>query len=105
MKDEPPKPFEVQKMKATTHCFVEEEVLEKKGICLFKGEFRALDNKKVQMVTLPANFQAMGKDDKNLQIFKNLVKTYYLHILLFYKRFDMTYKTNLGPKHPLSYDN
>ena len=47
MKDEPPKPYEVQKMKTTTHFFVEEEVLEKKGVCLFKAEFRAPNNKKV----------------------------------------------------------
>ena len=58
--DEASKPYEVQKMKTTTHCFVEEEVLEHKGVCLFKGEFRAPDNKKGTNGEPPGKFSGDG---------------------------------------------
>ena len=40
-------PFTPKKMKVTTQCFIDVEVMERKGMFLFKGKFHTPKGKKV----------------------------------------------------------
>ena len=51
--DELAPPYTPEKMKLTTQCFVDAELLEKRNTCIFKGEFHTPEGKKVHMVDLP----------------------------------------------------
>ena len=47
--------------------------MERKGLCLFKGEFHTLEGKKVQMVALPHTFQRLGQEDEYQEVYSKLV--------------------------------
>ena len=53
-------PYMLEKMKVTTQCFVDADILAKKNTCLFRGEFHTPEGKKVPMVALPDTFQQLG---------------------------------------------
>ena len=55
--EEPVPPFTPEKMKITTQCFVDAELLERRNLAIFKGEFHTPEGKKVLMVDLPDTFQ------------------------------------------------
>ena len=57
-------PYTPKKMKMTTQCFVDGNILERRGTCLFKGEFHTLEGNKVKMVALPDTFQRLGLEDQ-----------------------------------------
>ena len=64
--------YQPQKIKAITTCFVDEEILQSKGTCVFKGEFAAPMNKKVGLITMPSSFQELGKDDEYISVYRQL---------------------------------
>ena len=43
-------PYQPLKVKTTNSCFVAAEELQEKNICLFKGKFWDVENKRVQIV-------------------------------------------------------
>ena len=55
--DELAPPYIPKKMKLTTQCFVDAELLERRNICIFKGEFHTPEGQKVLLVDLPYTFQ------------------------------------------------
>ena len=55
--DDPAPPYTPKKMKLTTQCFVDAELLEKRNTCIFRGQIHTLDGKKVHMVDLLDTFQ------------------------------------------------
>ena len=57
---EPSELYVPQKVKTSTTCFVDEEVLAKRGTCVFRGEFAAPKQNKVGLVLLPS-FRRLGK--------------------------------------------
>lgn len=54
-------PYKIAKLKTTSHCFVDVETLHQKGTCIFMGEYKDHNNKKVQVMTLLATFQELKK--------------------------------------------
>ena len=64
--------YQPQNLKATTMCFVDEEELQAKGTCVFKGEFATPKDKKVGIVTMPPNLQELGKEDKYITVYRRL---------------------------------
>ena len=73
-------PYTLKKMKVTTQC-IDTEVLENKGLYLFKGEFHILEGKKVQMITLPNSFQRLGREEEFQTIYNKLVIENYFKLL------------------------
>ena len=70
--------FKPQKVKTSTTCFVDEDILQSKGTCVFRGEFAAPNTRKLGLVTMPVNFQAMGRDDEYIDVFRRLgLKDYF----------------------------
>ena len=59
-------------MELSSSCFVNAELLHKRKTCLFKTNFRALDDKIVHMVMLPKPFQEIGQDPAYQKIYKEL---------------------------------
>ena len=57
--EEPVPPFTPEKMKITTQCIVDAELLERRNLAIFKGEFHTPDGKKVLIVDLPDTFQQL----------------------------------------------
>ena len=70
--DDQPPSYVPHKMKTSMQSFVDTKVPTNKGTCIFRGEFVTPQNKKVQMVTLPKNFQQMGRDEQKLKVYKQL---------------------------------
>ena len=64
--------YQPQKVKAITTCFVDEEILQSKGTCVFKGEFATPKDKKVGLITMPPSFQELGKDEEYISVYKRL---------------------------------
>ena len=58
--EKPAPPYTPEKMKLTTQCFVDAELLEKRNTCIFRGEFHTLEDKKVHMMDLLDTFQKLG---------------------------------------------
>ena len=58
---DPEEYYKPQKVKTSTTCFVDEDILQSKGTCVFRGEFATPNARKVALVTMPANFQTMGR--------------------------------------------
>ena len=65
-------PYTPEKMKTTTQCFVDVELLEKKGTRIFKGELHTPDGKRVHMVDLPDTFQKLELDKDVQAIYAKL---------------------------------
>ena len=61
-----------QKVKTSTTCFVDEEVLSAKGTCVFRGEFAAPKHNKVGLVLLPSSFQTLGLEEGYIDIYKKI---------------------------------
>ena len=64
--------YQPQGLKATTTCFVDEEELQAKGTCVFKGEFATPKDKKVGIMTMPPSLQELGKEDKYITVYRRL---------------------------------
>ena len=70
--NEPAPPYTPKKMKLTTQCFVDVELLERRNTCIFRGEFHTLEGKKVHMVDLPDTLKQPGQDEDILEIYTKL---------------------------------
>ena len=69
---DPEEYYKPQKVKTSTTCFVDEDELADKGAYVFRAEFAAPNSKKVRLVKMPANLQAMGRDDEYMEVYKRL---------------------------------
>ena len=65
-------PYTPEKMKVTTQCFADAELLEKKDTCIFRGEFHTPQGKKVHMVDLPDTLQRLDQDQDAQEIYTKL---------------------------------
>ena len=70
--DEPAPPYTPEKMKLTTQCFVDAELLERRNTCIFKGEFHTPEGRKIHMVDLPDTFQQLAQDQDIQEIYAKL---------------------------------
>ena len=70
--DKPASPYTPEKMKLTTQCFVDAELLERQNICIFKGEFHTPEGWKVLLVDLPYTFQQLGQDEDLQEIYAKI---------------------------------
>ena len=73
-------PYTPEKMKITTQCFVDANVLAKKGTCLFRGKFHTPEGKKVHMVALPNTFQQLGLEEKVQDVYAKLGIEFYFKL-------------------------
>ena len=70
--EEPVLPFTPEKMKTTTQCFVDAELLERRNLTIFKGEFHTPEGKKLLLVDLPDTFQQLGQDEDLQDVYTKL---------------------------------
>ena len=68
----PASPDTLEKMKLTTQCFVDAELLERRNLCIFKGEFHTPEGRKVILVDLPDTFQQLGQHEDLQEIYAKL---------------------------------
>ena len=64
--------YKPKKVKAWTTCFVDEEELQARGTCIFRGEFATPIERKVELVEMPREMQLLGTVDKYKEVFRRV---------------------------------